>query len=53
MNPKNIQCLREANISYASLANNHVLDYGVRFSIHLACTSTTEPDYFLPVCVIL
>lgn len=27
MHPENIQCLREASISYTSLANNHTLDF--------------------------
>ena len=30
MHPKNVQVLSEAKIDYCSLANNHVLDYGVQ-----------------------
>jgi len=30
MHPANLQCLKEANIDYCCLANNHTLDYGVK-----------------------
>lgn len=30
MHPDNLRCLKEANIEYCSLANNHTLDYEVQ-----------------------
>jgi len=30
MHPDNLKCLKEANIEYCSLANNHILDYSVQ-----------------------
>ena len=50
MSGKNIQCLKEANITYTSLANNHILDYGVRFLQLFGLHCSVTLDYFFRMC---